>query len=297
MKLFPEAIVDAISKCQNGEELKEQLQFIIDNFETIFQTSESMQELRNVVLQLAIEGKLVPQDKNDEPASELVKRIKAEKDRLIKEGNIKKEKSLSKIEEDEIPFEIPKSWEWVRLGEVISVKSSKRIYANEYQSYGIPFFRSKEIGELGSGKEVTSELYISIERYNEIKEKYGVPKIGDILLTSVGTIGNTWIVDGREFYYKDGNITQLENTEWINNYYIQYFIKSVYFIEETSKTVSGTAYNALTIEKINVVRLPLPPLAEQHRIVQKVESIMSLIDEMENKLKCKVKLVEKMASV
>lgn len=81
------------------------------------------QELKNSILQLAVQGKLVPQDKNDEPASELLKRIQAEKERLIKEGKIKKEKALPPIAEEELPFDIPQSWEWVRLNELASITS------------------------------------------------------------------------------------------------------------------------------------------------------------------------------
>ncbi len=107
-------------------------------------------------------------------------------------------------------------------------------------------------------------------------------------MTSVGTIGNTWIVDERQFYYKDGNITQLEREKCIDSYYVQYFIKSNHFIEQANKKASGTAYNALTIEKINNTIFPLPPLAEQKRIVEKVDIIMRMLDNLENELTTKI---------
>ena len=94
------------------------INFILNNFDTIFKNETSLETLDKLILDLAIKGKLVEQDPSDEPASELIKRIKAEKEQLIKEKVIKKEKPLPPIEEDEIPFDIPSSWEWVRLGEI-----------------------------------------------------------------------------------------------------------------------------------------------------------------------------------
>lgn len=238
--------------------------------------------LKNKILQLAIQGKLVPQEPKDEPASALLEKIKEEKEKLIKEKKIKKQKPLPSITEEEIPFEIPAGWEWVRLGEVVEVKSSKRIFKKDYVENGIPFFRSKEIGELDSGNYTESAYHISREKYNDIKINYGVPIVGDLLLTSVGTIGNVWIVDNREFYFKDGNITQIVNSKYINMEYIKYFIKSLLFFKQVSNSTSGTAYNALTIIKIKKMVLPLPPLAEQKRIVEKVDALFSLIDALDS---------------
>ena len=96
------------------------IKFVLENFDTIFRNEKSLESLNKIILDLAIRGKLVEQNPEDEPASELLTRIKEEKERLIKEKVIKKEKELPKIEEDEIPFEIPENWEWVRLGEIIN---------------------------------------------------------------------------------------------------------------------------------------------------------------------------------
>ena len=94
-----------------------------------------------------------------------------------------------------------------RLGDLVGISSSKRIYAKEYLDYGIPFYRSKEIIEKHKGNEISTELYISEERYNELRERFGVPNEGDILLTSVGTLGVPYLVRDEEFYFKDGNLT------------------------------------------------------------------------------------------
>ena len=237
------------------------------------------QQLKNAILQEAIEGRLVPQDPNDEPASALLARIRKEKEQLVKAGKLKKKDlEVKPISEDEIPFEIPESWEWCRLGDITEIKSSKRVFEKDYVATGIPFFRSKEIGDLSRGEHIHTELYITKEHYNELKEKYGVPQKGDILLTSVGSIGNFWICDGREFYYKDGNVTQICANDNIKSRYITLFLSSKLFSIQTNTSVSGTAYNALTIIKLKSLLFPLPPLTEQKRIVAKIEEVLPKVE-------------------
>ena len=237
-------------------------------------------KLRKSILQQAIQGKLTERDPADEPASELLKRIRTEKERLVKEGKIKKEKPLPLIKEEEIPFEIPDTWTWVKIGEITQIQSSKRVFEKDYVQNGVPFFRSKEIGDLQRGESINTPLYISREHYDSLKQTVGVPSIGDVLVTSVGTIGNVWICDGREFYYKDGNITQIcKNGSFIPEY-VELFIHSPLFEQQAISTVAGTAYSALTIIKLKNLLLPLPPLVEQQRIVDRVNELLAVCDEL-----------------
>lgn len=302
MNLFPEAVVNVIGKCQNGEELKEQLQFVIDNFETIFQTPESMQELRNVILQLAIEGKLVEQDKNDEPASELINRIKVEKDRLVKEGKIKKEKTLPKIEENEIPFKIPESWEWVRLGHIniyINGDRSSR-YPKDYDLVedGIPFISTKNFLNGYVNLNDSNMQFISFEKFKELSS--GKLEDSDLLFVLRGSVGKM-----AEFKADDKYITGFINAQIVISRlvsksvlgYSKLFYKSSEYFRQMNNRSSGSAVPQLSADELSRIIIPIPPLAEQQRIVQRVESIMKLIDQMENKLKRKKVLVEKMASV
>ena len=250
--------------------------------------------LKKSILQEAVQGKLVPQDPTDEPASVLLEHIRAEKEQLIKAGKIKRDKNesiifrrdnshyekLDGIErciDDEIPYEIPDTWKWCRLGNIATVQSSKRVFEKDYVDEGIPFFRSKEIGDLHRGEEIHTQLFITKEHYDRLKRDYGVPQLGDILITSVGTIGNSWICDGRAFYYKDGNITQICANPYLFSQYIQLFINSPLFIEQAQSTVSGTAYNALTIIKLKNILIPVPPLSEQHRIVEEQQKLFNKI--------------------
>lgn len=181
-------------------------------------------------------------------------------------------------------MKLPSDWKHVKISDIANVKSSKRIFANDYVEKGILFYRSKEIVELSRKREIKKDLYISKERYSEIKQRFGVPKKGDILLTSVGTIGNAWIVDDREFYYKDGNLTLIECSNLINNNYLNLFIQSPSFYQQISECISGTAYNALTIEKIKELVIALPPLEIQRTIVKKLQSVFGKLEQAEKEL-------------
>lgn len=236
------------------------------------------EDMKKSILQYAIQGKLVEQRPEEGTGEELYRQIQAEKQRLIKEGKIKKEKPLAEIAEDEIPFDIPESWKWVKVGSLAVVQSSKRVFEKDYVSDGIPFFRSKEIGDLYRNEPIKTELFITAEHYKSLAEEYGVPQTGDILITSVGTIGNTWICDGRKFYYKDGNITQICGNQFFDSKYVEYFLHSPLFEKQALSTVAGTAYSALTIIKLKNLLMPLPPLAEQKRIVAKLEEILPLCE-------------------
>ncbi|MGV2910959.1 restriction endonuclease subunit S, partial [Bacillus safensis] len=252
----------------------------IEEAKQLIEEAKETFELRQAaILDRAFRGELTRKWRIDNPNAINVNQILEE----VKSKIVNKKLKHSNVEEENL-YELPNGWAWVRLGEVSNVKSSKRIFASEYADSGIPFYRSKEIGELSSLGKAKSELFISEERYAEIKEKFGVPKVGDLLLTSVGTIGNTWMCDGREFYYKDGNITQIERNEYINTEFVQLFFNSYLFKKQVNLTVSGSAYNALTIEKINQLVLPFPPLEEQQEIVRITKKILKTEEESKNLL-------------
>ena len=171
--------------------------------------------------------------------------------------------------------EIPEEWQAVKLGHICTVKSSKRVYQSDYIESGIPFYRSKEIIELSKGVEPSIELYISEEMYSEYERKFGVPQKNDLFISSVGTIGKTWVSDGRKFYYKDGNITQVMANDKINTYYLSYLFETTVLKKQYMNQSSGSAQIALTIEKLNKLMIPLPPLFEQ----QKIADILSTVDQ------------------
>ncbi len=252
------------------------------NLNLLFHPSFSIPpaDLRKSILTLAVQGKLVPQDPEDEPAEKLLSRIVANKPRLRDRFQV----TSDPMAPEHDLATCPKSWGIVELGRLMKITSSKRIFESEYTDAGIPFFRSKEIGDLSRGENIKTTLYISVERYSELQQHTDFPKPGDLLLTSVGTIGNTWIVDDREFYFKDGNITQIVRVDGIDMRYVQLYIASPLFKDAVDRIVAGTAYSALTIVKIKALSFPLPPLAEQRRIVAKVDQLMALVDQLEAQL-------------
>ena len=174
----------------------------------------------------------------------------------------------------------------VILKEVANVGSSKRIYANEYVESGIPFYRSKEIRELGENLKPSIELFISEEKYDSIKNQFGVPKKGDILIAAIGaTIGYTWIVNTDEaFYYKDGNLLNVSINKSMNSIYLNHALK-ILINDFKYKGASGTAQLALTIEKVGKMEVTCPPIELQNQFADFVKQVDKLKFEMEKSLK------------
>ena len=163
------------------------------------------------------------------------------------------------------PIANPKGWDMVELGELTEIGSSKRIFEKEYASEGIPFYRTKEIVELSKGNSISTELFITEERFVEIKEKYGAPKTGDLLISAVGTIGVIWIVDGKnDFYFKDGNLIRVDGSEKFNSVYMKNLLE--HLIDEYRKQMStGTAYAALTISGLTKMKVYDVPMELQNQ--------------------------------
>lgn len=183
------------------------------------------------------------------------------------EKNIQNAKELFQSKLDEVFSNKGEGWEEKKLEDLGKLTSSKRIYKNEYVKTGIPFYRSKEIKELADGKKISTELYITLERYEEIKNKFGIPNVGDILLTAVGTIGEIYIVKEKDrFYFKDGNIMWLKDFLSLNPSYLKYALTS--YIDQIKALTRGSAYNALTIEKLKKYEIPVPSKQVQEKIVR-----------------------------
>ena len=171
------------------------------------------------------------------------------------------------------------------LSKVADICSSKRIYASEYVEKGVPFYRSKEIIELGHNKKPSVELFITEDKYEEVKEKYGVPKKGDILVTAVGTIGETWIVNSNTpFYYKDGNLLLVRLKKYMSEIFFKYSL-DILIDDFKRKIVSGSSYSALTIEKFKTMKVVYPPIEEQNRFAKFVEKVNKQKLECEENLK------------
>ena len=213
------------------------------------------QDLKKSILQYAMQGKLVPQDPNDEPASELLKRIKAEKEQLIKDGKIKKEKHLPKITKDEIPYDLPQGWEWVRLGNIIKISSGNFLPAEKMNQNGkIPVYG-------GNGINGYHDEYL-IDKPTLIIGRVGF-YCGCVHLSK----GKAWVTD-------NAFITQFSE----NNIDIK-FLQWLLIFSDLGKNDNATAQPVVSGKKIYPLVVPLPPLAEQKRIVEKLEEILPLVDE------------------
>lgn len=241
-----------------------------------------IKKLRELILELAVRGKLVPQDPNDEPASELLKRIAAEKEGLVKAGKLKKQKPLPPITDEEKPFELPVGWKWARLGDLGWLTSSSRVHQKDWTSKGIPFYRTREIVSLCKFGTVDNELFISEELYEALADTGTTPESDDVMLTGVGTIGVPYLVKQHDkFYFKDASVLIFKNVYKIPPEYFLHFFKSPTWIEQIHNGSMGTTVHTLTIARGTDVLVPVPPKNEQHAISSKIDELMALCDQLE----------------
>ncbi len=227
----------------------------------------NIKNLRKSILQYAVEGKLVQQDIQDEPASILYDKIVKEKENLINQGQIKKEKPLPPVTDDEIPYNIPENWKWVRLGEIIALLSGQdlKLFEINNEANGIPYI---------TGASAIKEKKIVINRWTT--KPIVISQKNDILITCKGTIGKVVIN-----YTGDIHIArQIMNIKpfSIYNIYLYLFLLSYqkFFIEKGKSIIPGISRN-----DILHILFPLPPLKEQERIAKKVDELMALCDKLE----------------
>lgn len=234
------------------------------------------QELKNSILQLAIQGKLVEQRPEEGTGEELYQQIQAEKQRLIKAGTIKKEKPLAEITEDEKPFDLPESWKWVRLCEVFDVRDGTHD-TPKYVPVGIPLVTSKNL--VGGIIDFETTKLISIEDSKTINTRSAVDD-GDILFAMIGTIGNPVLVKkDREFSIKNMALFKAINQNMINMEYFFMFLQNEQYVMK--KKANGGVQVFVPLNFLRSYLFPLPPLAEQKRIVSKIEELLPYIDRYE----------------
>ena len=220
------------------------------------------EQLKASILQYAAEGKLVKQNPNDEPASELIKKIEKEKNKLIKEGKIKKNKKLPAIEKDEKPFDIPDSWEWVRLGSILYNLDGKRVPVSVSERNK----KGKVYDYYGA-----SGVIDKIDNYIFSKPLLLISEDGANLLARRTPIA--FIATGK--YWVNNHAHVFDGINLLFLKYISIFIESI----DVSKYVTGTAQPKLNQQNLNKILVAVPPLEEQKRIVAKIEKLMPLVDE------------------
>ena len=250
----------------------------VDRYATAYEKLEQFnakfpEDMKESVLQYAIQGKLVEQRPEEGTGEELYRQIQTEKKRLIKEGKIKKEKPLTEIAEDEIPFDIPESWKWCRLSDVIDVRDGTHD-SPKYVPVGIPLVTSKNLvnGVIDYG----NVKYITQEDADKINVRSMVDD-DDILFAMIGSIGNPVLVKkDREFCIKNMALfKRFANTD-ISMRYVYWFL--FYAQYKLKKEASGGVQSFISLSRFREYLIPLPPVAEQNRIVAKLEEILPLCE-------------------
>jgi type I restriction enzyme S subunit len=271
-------LLGTLTQSQSADDFSASWQRIAAHFDTLFTTEASIDALKQTLLQLAVMGKLVTQDANDEPASELLKRIQAEKAKLVAEGKIKKDKPLAPISEDEKPFELPNGWLLTRLDDIgntfIGLTYSPKDIANE----GIPVLRSSNVQ---NGKIDLDDL---VRVNKEIKENLFVEN-GDLLICarngSKALVGKTAMIKNLSEPMVFGAFMAIYKSQL--NEYIELFLNSPLF-RKFLDGVETTTINQITQNNLKTTLLPLPPRAEQQRIVAKVDKLMALCDQLKTRI-------------
>lgn len=230
------------------------------------------EQLRASILQYAMQGKLTDQRPEDGSVDDLLAQIAAEKEQLILDKKIKRDKELPPISEDEVPFQIPANWKWVRLSDAFDVRDGTHD-TPKYQKSGFPLVTSKNIS---SGKiSLESVKYISAEDFHEINRRSKVSK-GDILFAMIGTVGNPVIIgDDTDFAIK--NLALFKNTFNLNSDYLNSWLQL--YQKTILEQSSGGVQKFVSLKYLRALPVPLPPLAEQERIVDKIDMLETKINE------------------
>lgn len=232
-------------------------------------------ELWGSILQKAMEGKLVPQRKEEGTAAELLKEIRKEKAKLVKEGKLKKTKPLPAVREEEKPFDIPDSWEWVRLGDIVLLISDGTHRTPHYTEDGIPFLSVKNVSS--RKLDFSHTKFISCEEHEELCKRCR-PEKGDILLSKVGTTGIPVYVNTDRPFSIFVSLALLKVPKCITVSYLIYGITAPLVQEQCKLHTRGVGNKNWVLNDIANTVMPLPPLAEQHRIVEKLEILKPLVD-------------------
>lgn len=259
--------------------------FLFSHFPELYAVKENVTELRKAILQLAVMGKLVSQDPNDPPASELLKEIDAEKKRLIKAGTIKQPKPLPPIKADEITYALPKSWQWVRMGELCNGVTSGSTPAKNYfhDTIGVPFLKVYNI----RNQKIDFEYRKQFIDPNYHSSKMGRSKLvpGNLIMNIVGPpLGKIALIpDDYPEYNCNQAIVVFRPIVMPLNKYLYVYLLAGTFLNEI-ELVGTAGQDNISVTKSQLMPIPLPPLAEQHRIVAKIDQLMALCDAMESQI-------------
>ena len=247
------------------------------NLEFLFHNAYAIPpiELRKSIRTLAVQGRLVPRDFKDGCARDELRRIG--------KGDARAARASGHVGEP--PYQLPDTWTWEKLGSLGVIGSSRRVHQRDWVASGVPFLRAREIVALSKYGSVANELFITEQHYRVLADKGVIPEAGDIMVTGVGTIGVPYVVrTGDRFYFKDASVLIFKNVWNLCADYLRLVMESPYWIERVHEGSMGTTVHTLTISRVCEVAVPIPPRAEQRRIVAKVDELMALVDKLEAEL-------------
>ena len=278
-----ETLLATLTDSQNAEELAENWARISQHFDTLFTTEVSIDALKQTILQLAVMGKLVPQDPSDEPASELLKRIEQEKAQLVKEGKIKKQKPLPPIYDDEKPFELPQGWEWCRIIEIAQVGTGATPSRDNPDYWQHPEFNWVTSGETSLPFIFNTAEKISLKAAKETNVSIYSP--GTLIIARYGqgkTLGQITELCISAGTNQACAAIQLFDTNEYHRRYVKLFFEKSY--EDLRNLAAGGAQPNLNLAKVSNTLIPIPPFSEQMKIATKVEELFKVCDTLKSRL-------------
>jgi type I restriction enzyme S subunit len=256
------------------------LELLFENFELLAYAPNGIQKLRDIILQLAVQGKLVQQYPDDEPASVLLEKIKAEREELAKEKNIRLVKVPPPIKTDEFPNGLPDSWVWARLGEISYQITDGTHFTPKYIDNGVPFLSVKDISQ--GFLDFSNTRFISEEKHKELIKRCK-PEPEDILICRIGTLGKPVLVNVSEpfsIFVSVGLVKFV--TKFIYPKFLLTTLNSPLLVQQYDDIKAGGSHaNKLNLRDMPFLKIPIPPLKEQKRIVAKVDQLMDLCAELE----------------
>lgn len=274
-------LLTTLTRSKNAEELAGNWARIETHFDTLFITEASIDQLKQTILQLAVMGKLVPQDPNDEPASELLKRISKEIAAYSKSEGIRPPQP-DRIEAGTEPFTLPDSWQWTRLCSLFRVITDGDHQPPPKADSGVAFLT---IGNVTTGTLDFEGCRLVPEAYFQSLAPYRTPAKGDILYTVVGaTYGRPAIVETDRDFCVQRHIAILKPVENTDLQYMAWLLSSPLVYEQASKSTTGTAQPTIALRPLRNFAVPLPPLPEQRRIAAKIDELFGVCDALKARL-------------
>jgi type I restriction enzyme S subunit len=278
------SLLETLANAKDADELNESWQRISAHFDVLFTTEESIDQLKQTILQLAVMGKLVKQDPNDEPASKLLERIAAEKEQLIKDKKIKRQKSLPALKESELPFALPTGWEWARVWDVAhTITSGSRDWAKYYSDHGAIFVTMGNLSRNSYKLRLENIRYVTPPETGEgTRTKL---EENDLLISITGDVGNLGLIPP-EFgeAYINQHTAMLRLMPECQNRFFAELMRSPLAKYQFDAPQRGIK-NSFRLGDVGEMYIPIPPISEQIKIVEKIDHMMMVCDSMIDKLK------------